>query len=77
MYIALPASGNAAPSFKFLGGVGPGKESAVFKVSGLGGNGGTGGNGGEVDMDAPYPSFSGTSGGISIVLYHAPFQELG
>ncbi|KAI0131996.1 hypothetical protein BJ170DRAFT_679893 [Xylariales sp. AK1849] len=28
------ASGSEAPNFRFLGGVGPGKESAVFKVGG-------------------------------------------
>ncbi|KAI1186508.1 hypothetical protein F5B17DRAFT_359781 [Nemania serpens] len=30
--------GSAAANFKFLGGVGPGKESAVFKLGGGGGN---------------------------------------
>ncbi|KAI1395351.1 hypothetical protein F4819DRAFT_196269 [Hypoxylon fuscum] len=37
IYVALNpaalASGTEAPNFKFLGGVGPGKESAVFKLS--------------------------------------------
>ncbi|KAI0429586.1 hypothetical protein F5Y09DRAFT_310118 [Xylaria sp. FL1042] len=35
-------AGSAAANFKFLGGVGPGKESAVFKVGGGGGGGGGG-----------------------------------
>jgi hypothetical protein len=39
--------------FRFLGAVGEGKESAVFKVRGLGNTGAGGGAGGEVDMDAP------------------------
>ncbi|KAI8631961.1 hypothetical protein F5Y19DRAFT_381246 [Xylariaceae sp. FL1651] len=44
IYVALhPAAlapggaGEAAANFKFLGGVGPGKESAVFKLGGIGG----------------------------------------
>jgi protein Hikeshi len=44
IYVALnPAAfapggeGSAAANFKFLGGVGPGKESAVFKLAGVGG----------------------------------------
>ncbi len=50
---------NAALQFKFLGGIGTGKESAVFKisslVSGCSGSSGVGleTNTGEVDMDAP------------------------
>ncbi|KAH9219692.1 hypothetical protein DL95DRAFT_358930 [Leptodontidium sp. 2 PMI_412] len=43
VYISLPPptstvspNPNPAPTFKFLGGIGPGKESAVFKISGLG-----------------------------------------
>ncbi|KAI1426608.1 hypothetical protein F5Y12DRAFT_271894 [Xylaria sp. FL1777] len=51
IYIALnPAAfapggaGSAAANFKFLGGVGPGKESAVFKVGGVGGGGGGSGS---------------------------------
>jgi hypothetical protein len=44
-----------------LGGIGPGKESAIFKVSGLGGLGGGGGGNGEVDMDAPETT---TGGGV-------------
>ncbi|EGO59531.1 hypothetical protein NEUTE1DRAFT_145523 [Neurospora tetrasperma FGSC 2508] len=36
-----PALGQTAPNFKFLGGIGPGKESAIFKVGpGAGGTGG-------------------------------------
>lgn len=49
VYISLPKSQpSSSPEFKFLGGIGEGKESAVFKISGLG-NGAA--NGGEVDMD--------------------------
>lgn len=46
---------NSDPPFTFLGGVGPEKESAIFRIKGLvgGGNVGAGVNGGEVDMDAP------------------------
>ncbi|PBP17733.1 DUF775 domain protein [Diplocarpon rosae] len=54
VYISVPSSsstGTPSPSFKFLGGIGPGKESALFKISGLTT---TTQNGGiaEVDMDA-------------------------
>ncbi|KAE9371655.1 hypothetical protein N431DRAFT_426294 [Stipitochalara longipes BDJ] len=51
VYIKLPSG----PDFKFLGGVGPGKESAVFKISGLGLREG----GVQVDMDAPEGGFEG------------------
>ncbi|KAI8945105.1 hypothetical protein F4801DRAFT_150104 [Xylaria longipes] len=54
IYIALNPSafapggaGSAAANFKFLGGLGPGKESAVFKLGG-GGAGGTNADGGVV-----------------------------
>jgi hypothetical protein len=53
VYISLPnAQQGGAPNFKFLGGIGPGKESAIFKISGLL-SGGAQNGGGEVDMDAP------------------------
>lgn len=43
VYIASPPSiAGAAPDFKFLGGIGPGKESAVYKVGGVVGTGGNG-----------------------------------
>lgn len=52
VYISLPstAAQPAGVDFKFLGGIGPGKESAVFKISGLlegnaGGPQGMGGGG--------------------------------
>jgi len=48
VYIAFPSSQS---NFKFLGGIGPGKESAIFKVNGL--NSSAGPANGEVDMDAP------------------------
>jgi hypothetical protein len=58
VYIQLPSG------FKFLGAVGEGKESAVFRIKGLGNNssggggggGGAGNGNGEVDMDAPIES---------------------
>jgi hypothetical protein len=53
VYLASPSQGadpNSAPNFKFLGGIGPGKESAIFKVSV--GNPDTAPNGGNIDMDA-------------------------
>lgn len=55
VYIASAPTNGQAPDFKFLGGIGPGKESAVYKVSGGGGGGGTGSNAQtpEVVMDAP------------------------
>jgi hypothetical protein len=57
VYIQLPAQGGREAQFKFLGGIGTGKESAIFKISGLvtgsGGGGAGAGEGGEVDMDAP------------------------
>ncbi|KAF4971943.1 hypothetical protein FZEAL_9713 [Fusarium zealandicum] len=34
--VAAAAQSGAAPNFRFLGGIGPGKESAMFKVSGGG-----------------------------------------
>lgn len=52
VYISIPTNSGAAPNsdFKFLGGIGPGKESAIFKISGLHGDAT---NGAEVNMDAP------------------------
>jgi len=48
VYIQTPSAPNG---FRFLGGIGTGKESAIFRIRGLdGANGGN--NGGEVDMDA-------------------------
>ncbi|GAP91990.1 putative DUF775 domain-containing protein [Rosellinia necatrix] len=40
--LAPGGPGAAAADFRFLGGVGPGKESAVFKIGGGGGGGGSG-----------------------------------
>jgi hypothetical protein len=51
VYIQTTGTANG---FKFLGGIGPGKESAIFKIRGLGSNPGNGAAG-EVDMDAPSP----------------------
>jgi hypothetical protein len=66
VYLAIPdpTSPNANPNFKFLGGIGPGKESAIFKVSGVNVDMGTGN--GEVDMDAPEGSSS--SSGRELIL---------
>ncbi|CZT46652.1 related to DUF775 domain protein [Rhynchosporium secalis] len=66
VYISLPSQ-NAEPAFKFLGGIGLGKESAVFKLSGLGSGSSTPSNstGGiaEVDMDADDMSSIGSGNG--------------
>ncbi|KAN0096603.1 Protein of unknown function (DUF775) domain containing protein [Hyaloscypha variabilis] len=69
VYLKLPSS----TDFKFLGGVGPGKESAVFKISGLGVGVGVGGNGanGEVDMDAPEGAVEGGEVTVGISLESA------
>jgi hypothetical protein len=68
----MPQPSGNGPQFKFLGGIGPGKESAIFKVSGLAGNssinGGVGGVNGEVDMDAPENGTGNASGGGEIIL---------
>ncbi|KAK5135306.1 hypothetical protein LTR08_005409 [Meristemomyces frigidus] len=50
VYVQLPPS----PEFKLLGAIGPGKESAIFKISGLGASvpQGDGGGGGDGDVDA-------------------------
>jgi len=52
VYLAVPPVAGQNPDFKFLGGIGPGKESAVFRVSGLP-SARAGAQPGEVDMDAP------------------------
>ncbi|KAI6711749.1 hypothetical protein JHW43_005701 [Diplocarpon mali] len=64
---SIPSAGTLSPSFKFLGAIGPGKESAVFKVSGLTT---TTQNGGiaEVDMDADDSSPSGVDITLGISL---------
>ncbi|EPE34953.1 hypothetical protein GLAREA_10648 [Glarea lozoyensis ATCC 20868] len=63
VYISLPSPGPSEPTFKFLGGIGPGKESAIFKISGLS----NGNSSHEVDMDAPESSPAGDiTIGISI-----------
>ncbi|KAM7186889.1 DUF775 domain containing protein [Rhypophila sp. PSN 637] len=36
IYLVTPVPGQAEPKLKFLGGIGPGKESAIFKISGAG-----------------------------------------
>jgi hypothetical protein len=70
VYLQLPGSPNTQPNFKFLGGVGPGKESAIFSIKGLRAAGTSGANGvHEVDMDAPedgQPTNAELTLGISI-----------
>jgi protein Hikeshi len=48
----LSSSTNTALSFKFLGGIGPGKESAIFKINGVV-SARTNTANGRVDIDAP------------------------
>ncbi|RFU30164.1 hypothetical protein B7463_g6164, partial [Scytalidium lignicola] len=76
IYIAVAPKTNVVVSqpetFKFLGGIGQGKESGIFKINNLtaaGAGGGLGGETsiGEVDMDAPdTPQVSEITIGISI-----------
>lgn len=65
VYLASsPVNEGHAPEFKFLGGIGSGKESAIFKVGGVGSNlKASNATNGEVDMDAP-----DSSGERSLVL---------
>jgi hypothetical protein len=60
VYLAAATSPlNPNLNFKFLGGIGPGKESAIFKVSEANHDANTAPNiNGEVDMDAPEDSAS-------------------
>lgn len=76
VYISLPtANASAGPNFKFLGGIGPGKESAIFKISGL--TSGVNGSGGEVDMDAPDGTFGGeVTIGISVESAESVSQQM-
>ncbi|KAG0652737.1 Overproducer of inositol [Hyphodiscus hymeniophilus] len=69
VYLQIPPpERNAGPLFKFLGGIGPGKESAIFKISGLvgGTTGGAGNVNGEVDMDAPETGANGQDGEVTL-----------
>ncbi|KAH8808907.1 hypothetical protein F5884DRAFT_858425 [Xylogone sp. PMI_703] len=72
IYMAVaPSKGSAMAAqqetFKFLGGIGTGKESGIFKINNLTGGGSTGTTSGEVDMDAPdTPQISEITIGISI-----------
>lgn len=71
VYIQLSpvqAQQNGGVGFKFLGAVGEGKESAIFRIRGLASGGNANGNGNgninaEVDMDAPEDS--GAAGGAN------------
>jgi hypothetical protein len=70
VYLQIPAPQNdptAGPQFKFLGGIGTGKESAIFKISGLMSGIGSG-SGGEVDMDAPESGANGQGQGGEVTL---------
>lgn len=73
VYIQRP---NSDPPFKFLGGVGPEKESAIFRIKGLvgGGNAEAGVNGGEVDMDAPETPDG--NGGITLGISIEPLSDV-
>lgn len=57
VYVQIPPS----QAFKLLGGIGPGKESAIFKVSGIKPTG-NGAAGGDADVMTDDPSLSATSG---------------
>lgn len=70
IYMAVAPRPNAPvqqENFKFLGGIGQGKESGIFKINNLTGGGDSSNNPGEVDMDAPdTPQISEITLGISI-----------
>jgi protein Hikeshi len=60
VYLATSTSSSTSNlNFEFLGGIGPGKESAIFKVNEANGNASAAPSiNGEVDMDAPEDSAS-------------------
>lgn len=60
VYLAVSTTpSNSSPNFKFLGGIGPGKESAIFKINDANSDTSTTASvSGEVDMDAPEGSVS-------------------
>jgi hypothetical protein len=67
VYIQLPPSQiqqNGGAGFTFLGAVGEGKESAIFRIKGLVGSGSGGVGNGEVAMDAPEDG--GSNGEITL-----------
>ncbi|KAG9229012.1 hypothetical protein BJ875DRAFT_213678 [Amylocarpus encephaloides] len=65
VYLSLPSTASSAhPYFKFLGGIGPGKESAIFKIGGLLSTSAS--TNGEVDMDAPESSVPSHNGDVTI-----------
>ncbi|CAD6448613.1 8408c782-ebf3-4e38-821f-690b9a13f85e [Sclerotinia trifoliorum] len=73
VYISLPPSSNAStsastPPFKFLGGIGPGKESAIFKINRDTTPQNSNSNPApEIDMDADsVPSSTDPQGGITL-----------
>ncbi|KAH8651490.1 hypothetical protein BGZ60DRAFT_388153 [Tricladium varicosporioides] len=69
VYLSLPNPSSLQSAFKFLGGIGPGKESAIFKISNLLSNSPQNvaqGGAAEVDMDAPESQVSSITIGISI-----------
>jgi hypothetical protein len=73
VYISIPPPDQSQPSFKFLGGIGPGKESAIFKISGISTNGASSG---EVDMNAPDPSPPSQGGEITIGISIEPASQV-
>ncbi|KAK4574826.1 hypothetical protein LTR86_001668 [Recurvomyces mirabilis] len=77
VYIQIPPS----PEFKLLGGIGPGKESAIFKVSGVKAGPATAADGGDVDAmvdDASGPAndTAAASGEIVIGLSIEPAAQV-
>ena len=71
VYLQIPSpNANAGPQFKFLGGIGTGKESAIFKISGLigGTSSGNGAVNGEVDMDAQESASNSQAQGGEVTL---------
>ncbi|TVY53930.1 Protein OPI10-like protein, partial [Lachnellula suecica] len=75
VYISLPnASAGGQPSFKFLGGIGPGKESAIFKISGLTSSPSASTN--EIDMDAPEGTAGSGGGEVTIGISVEPADNV-
>lgn len=73
VYISLPPSAsNPTQTFKFLGGIGEGKESAVFKVSGLGL---VEGGGGEITLGISLESASSVGAQIAALQSSLPSPQ--
>lgn len=63
IYLAYASPQHPTPNFKFLGAIGPGKESAIFKVGGGNGNLDSSGNGENITSNTP-DGFAATSSEI-------------